>query len=355
MHTLSIGFICMVCDPLISDIEDVITNRYVDTIQSNAPIESVTYSLMIQFLELVCNILNIISIDKTLINKRPCHNILNFNINNLYTYKGKLIPRTSNHKRIGCYYMICALIFGISGINMSLLIRLECDSSGNRIIISENINSYNLYITLHGLIMIFFFIMPILYGAFANIFIPLYLGTSEVTYPRINNLSILLIPLSYCLIMLSINSEFTIGTGWTLYPPLSISNNCIGIGIGIGIDLIIYGLLLSGISSTLTSLNLFNTLHIMKAIGCTLSYLLIYIWSIGITAYMLLLILPILTGALIMLFTDIHYNTMFYDPLFGGDPIFYQHLFWFFGHPEVYILILPAFGLISIILLGLLQ
>ena len=264
----------------------------------------------------------------------------------------KLIPKTMNHKIIGCYYIICALIFGISGINMSILIRLECDSAGNRIITLENINLYNLLVTLHGLIMIFFFIMPILIGTFANIFLPLYLGTSEVTYPRIKNLSILFVPLSYVYIMLSINSEFTLGTGWTLYPPLSTSNiSCICIGI----DLIIYGLLLSGISSTFTSCNLLNTLHIMKVIGYICSLLLMYIWSIGITVYMLLLILPILTGALLMLFTDLHYNTMFFDPIFGGDPIFYQHLFWFFGHPEVYILILPGFGLISIILLGLLH
>jgi cytochrome c oxidase subunit 1 len=194
--------------------------------------------------------------------------------------------------------------------------------------------------------------MPGLFGGLGNTFVPIYLGSSEVAYPRINNMSVLVIPLSYTLVLLSLNNEFGSGIGWTLYPPLSTSLMSLS---PVGIDVIICGLLLSGISSTLTSLNFFVTIQNMRCYGMTLSNMSVYVWSIIITASMLLLVLPILTGALIMLIADLHYNTVFFDPLFGGDPVFYQHLFWFFGHPEVYILILPAFGLISMILSGLIQ
>merc|ERR1711862_18112 len=200
--------------------------------------------------------------------------------------------------------------------------------------------------------MIFFLVMPGLFGALGNIFIPLGLGASEVAYPRINNMSVLIIPLSYTLILLSMNSEFGNGIGWTMYPPLSTSLMSLS---PIGLDVIICSLLLSGVSSSLTSLNFFVTLQNMRCYGMTLSNMSVYAWSVGITASMLLLVLPVLTGALIMLIADLHYNTVFFDPLFGGDPVFYQHLFWFFGHPEVYILILPAFGIISMILSGLIQ
>ena len=262
------------------------------------------------------------------------------------------LPCNCNHKRIGLYYLLSTFLFGISGTILSVLIRLELCSSSNRIIPIENQNFYNLKITLHGLLMIFFLVMPGLFGGLGNTFVPIYLGSSEVAYPRINNMSVLVIPLSYTLVLLSINNEFGSGIGWTLYPPLSTSLMSLS---PVGIDVIICGLLLSGISSTLTSLNFFVTIQNMRCYGMTLSNMSVYVWSIIITASMLLLVLPILTGALIMLIADLHYNTVFFDPLFGGDPVFYQHLFWFFGHPEVYILILPAFGLISMILSGLIQ
>jgi cytochrome c oxidase subunit 1 len=243
--------------------------------------------------------------------------------------------------------MLSSLLLGLSGTIFSLVMRIELESSGSRIISSENINFYNLSITLHGLIMIFFTVMPSLFGAFGNIFVPLGIGASELAYPRINNLSIIFIPLSYLCILLSMNSEFSNGTGWTLYPPLSTSLMSLS---PIGLDLVVLGLLMSGVSSTLTSLNFFVTIQNMKCFGMILSNMPVYAWSIGITVNLLLLVLPILSGSLIMLLADLHYNTVFFDPLFGGDPVFYQHLFWFFGHPEVYILILPAFGLISMIL-----
>ena len=266
--------------------------------------------------------------------------------------KLNMYPRTCNHKKIGLYYLLASFLFGISGSILSILMRLELDSSGNRIITPENNNMYNVTITLHGLLMIFFLVMPAVYGALGNIFVPIYLGTSEVAYPRVNNLSVLLIPLSYTVILIAMNNEFGSGTGWTLYPPLSTSLMSLS---PIVIDIIICGLLLSGTSSTLTSLNFIVTIQSIRCYGMTLSSITVYVWSIGITAFLLLLVLPILTGSLIMLISDLHYNTVFFDPLFGGDPVFFQHLFWFFGHPEVYILVLPSFGLISMVLYGLIQ
>merc|ERR1711862_369220 len=189
-------------------------------------------------------------------------------------------------------------------------------------------------------------------GGFGNYFMPIFLGAPEVVYPRINNISILILPLSYILVILSVTGEFSNGTGWTLYPPLSTSLMSLS---PIGIDILLYGLLLSGISSCLTSINFIATIINMRCYGFNFSIMPVYAWSIYITGFLLLLTLPILTGALIMLLADLHYNTVFFDPIFGGDPVLYQHLFWFFGHPEVYILIIPAFGIISIIISGITQ
>tara|TARA_B110000263_G_C15279406_1_gene497572 strand:- start:303 stop:1631 length:1329 start_codon:yes stop_codon:yes gene_type:complete len=227
--------------------------------------------------------------------------------------------------------------------------RIELETAGNRIISLENLNFYNLTITLHGLLMIFFLVMPALIGGFGNIFIPILIGTSEVCYPRTNNISILLIPYSYNTILLSAYNEIGGGIGWTLYPPLSTSLMSLS---SVGVEVIILGLVISGISTSLSSINLFATDLNMRCNGMTLSSILVYVYSISISVSMLLLVLPVLTAALIMLLADLHYNTIFFDPMFGGDPIFYQHLFWFFGHPEVYILILPSFGIISMILQG---
>ena len=200
--------------------------------------------------------------------------------------------------------------------------------------------------------MIFFLVMPGLFGGFGNYIMPVFLGAPEVVYPRINNISILILPLSYFITILCVAGEFSNGTGWTLYPPLSTSLMSLS---PIGIDILLYGLLLSGISSCLTSINFIATIINMRCYSMTLSIMPVYTWSIYITGFLLLLTLPILTGALIMLLADLHLNAVFFDPIFGGDPVLYQHLFWFFGHPEVYILIIPAFGIISIIISGITQ
>merc|ERR1712196_181242 len=242
------------------------------------------------------------------------------------------------------YYLVSALLFTLSGTLYSLLLRLELYGSGNRIIHSENLNSYNLSVTLHGLIMIFFVIMPVLYGGLANYFLPIYILAPEVSLPRINCLSLLILPYSYSYLLISLCTEFGAATGWTFYPPLSTSLMSLS---AVGVDLLIMGLLLSGISSFMTSLNFFCTIINMRGYGLTSYSLSLYTFAILITAILLLLSLPVLTGALFMIFSDLHFNTIFFDASFYGDPILCQHLFWFFGHPEVYILIIPAFGVIS--------
>merc|ERR1712022_39027 len=254
-----------------------------------------------------------------------------------------------NHKRLGIYYLLSAFIFGISGALVSVLIRIELYSSGNRIISPENQNFYNVSITLHGLIMIFYLVMPALFGGFGNYFVPIFQGSPEVVYPRVNNLSILVLFLSFLFIIISIISEFGGGTGWTLYPPLSTSFMSLSPSTTAYLTL---GLLMSGISSCLTSVNFWITILNLRSYCLTLKTMPLFPWALLITAAMLLLTLPVLSGALLMVIADLHSNTLFFDPVFGGDPVFYQHLFWFFGHPEVYILIIPAFGIISIVISG---
>merc|ERR1711975_26465 len=260
--------------------------------------------------------------------------------------------KNCNHKRLGIYYLLSAFIFGISGTLISVLIRIELYSSGNRIISPENQNFYNINITLHGLLMIFFLIMPVLFGGFGNYFAPIFQGSPEVVYPRVNNLSILLLFLSYLFLILSLISEFGGGTGWTLYPPLSTSFMSLSPS---STGNLIFGLLISGISSCLTSLNFWVTILNLRSYSLTLKTIPLFPWAFLITALMLLLTLPVLSGALLMVLADLHSNTLFFDPVFGGDPVLYQHLFWFFGHPEVYILIIPAFGVISIVISGISQ
>merc|ERR1711909_111114 len=233
---------------------------------------------------------------------------------------------------------------------VSLVLRL--DSSGNRIISPENQNFYNVSVTLHGFLMIFFLVMPSLFGGFGNYFAPIFQGSPEVVYPRVNNLSILILILSYLLFVLSFFSEFGGGTGWTLYPPLSTSFMSLSPS---STGNLIFGLLISGVSSCLTSLNFWVTILNLRSYCLTLKTMPLFPWALLITAGMLLLVLPILSGAFLMVLADLHSNTLFFDPVFGGDPVLYQHLFWFFGHPEVYILIIPAFGVISIVISGVSQ
>merc|ERR1712061_717435 len=239
-----------------------------------------------------------------------------------------------------------------SGTLVSVLMRIELYSSGNRIISPENQNFYNVSITLHGLFMIFFLVMPGLFGGFGNYFVPVFLGSPEVVYPRVNNFSILVLFLSYLFLVLSSISEFGGGTGWTLYPPLSTSFMSLSPS---STGNLIFGLLVSGISSCLTSLNFWVTILNLRSYCLTLKTMALFPWALLITAAMLLVTLPVLSGALVMVMADLHSNTLFFDPVFGGDPVLYQHLFWFFGHPEVYILIIPAFGVISIVISGVSQ
>jgi cytochrome c oxidase subunit 1 len=200
--------------------------------------------------------------------------------------------------------------------------------------------------------MIFFLVMPSLYGGFGNYFVPIFLGAPEVGFPRINSLSFLLLPVSYGFISVSITSEFPGGAGWTLYPPLSTSLMNLS---PVAVDLIIEALLCAGISSLLSSLNFFATIGNLRLPGLSLGILPLFPWAILITAVLLLVTLPVLTGALGILLADLHFNTIYFDPGFGGDPVLYQHFFWFFGHPEVYILIIPAFGTISQVISSLSQ
>merc|ERR1712032_1286269 len=277
---------------------------------------------------------------------------LGFTAHNNGECKFLLLLKNCNHKRLGIYYLFSAFLFGISGTLISVLMRIELFSSGNRIISPENQNFYNVSITLHGLIMIFYLVMPALFGGFGNYLIPIFQGSPEVVYPRANNLSFLLIFLSFIIVLLSLISEFGGGTGWTIYPPLSTSFMSLSPSSTV---YVIFGLLFAGISSCLTSLNFSVTILNMRSYCLTLKTMPLFPWALLITAEMLLLTLPILSGGLLMVLADLHSNTLFFDPVFGGDPILYQHLFWFFGHPEVYILIIPAFGVISIVISGILQ
>lgn len=258
-------------------------------------------------------------------------------------YANASILTAANHKELGIYYIWFALVFSIIGGLLSLYLRIELASTGLRIIALENQNFYNLAFTLHGAIMIFFVVMPAFYGGFGNYFLPIYLGASEVAYPRINCVSLLLLPLAGVFASTSLVSEFGSGIGWTLYPPLSTSMMSLS---PTSVDLIVVGLAFVGISSFLSSVNFLSTIAVLGVVSGSKPWCL-FIWSIVFTAIMLIATLPILTGGLLMLVLDLHLNTQFYDAAFNGDPVLYQHLFWFFGHPEVYIIILPAFGVIS--------
>merc|ERR1712227_967244 len=266
---------------------------------------------------------------------------------NIISFLFLSLVKNCNHKRLGIYYLLSAFIFGISGTLISVLMRIELYSSGNRIISPENQNFYNISITLHGLLMIFFLVMPGLFGGFGNYFAPIFQGSPEVVYPRVNNFSILILFLSYLLTIFSLISEFGGGTGWALYPPLTTSFMSLSPS---SVANLIFGLLVSGISSSLTSLNFWVTILNLRSCSLTLKTMPLFPWALLITAAMLLLTLPVLSGALLMVLADLHSNTLFFEPIFGGDPVLYQHLFWFFGHPEVYILIIPAFGVISIVI-----